>query len=482
MNAHPRRMLIPLLFGILLAHRAHGAAAGGDIVATDGTLMFRVDAATGMRSVLSDFSNAAQGPTGSSFSVAATAAGAVYVTDNAPDDKGKLFQVFADGTRIVLSDANNAAQGDPWHTPYGVAVDTDGSILVSDRGIGGGGNQAGLWRASATDGSRVKLVNFGGSPESILIDSAGHILLGDAEGGTNCHTFGGCGALYRVDPVMGMLTTLSDFGNPSQGPVGEDAGRALALDVDDTILVADDFAPPGSVDCGDTVGCGVIFRWDPVGLMRTHLTEYANATQGVVGAFRPRGIAVGTNGTIFIAPCPGSDGRGGICTVNGSTGARSLFSDFGDSVQGPIGFGPISIAITELGATSTTTSTISVTTTTLPGECGPRAATFDSIICRLERLVATVEGAQDLGRLAHGLDAAATKSLAKAREAKTRADGGDAKKAKKSLKKAAQRLRTFIHKLKSLSARKVIPSATRMALDDAAEPIAADMKTLLGML
>src|SRR5215470_15237229 len=207
MNAHPRRTFIPLLLAILLAHRAHGAAAGGSIVATDGTLMFRVDATTGMRSVLTDFSNATQGPTGASFSVAATAAGAVYVTDNAPDDKGKLFQVFADGTRIVLSDANNPAQGDPWHTPYGVAVDTDGSILVSDRGFGGGGNQAGLWRASATDGSRVKLVNFGGSPESILIDSTGHILLGDAEGGTNCRTFGGCGALYRVDPVLGTLTT-----------------------------------------------------------------------------------------------------------------------------------------------------------------------------------------------------------------------------------------------------------------------------------
>src|SRR5262249_38531817 len=137
MNDFPRRVLIPLLLGILLAHRADGAAAGGDIVATDGTLMFRVGAATGMRSVLSDFSNAAQGPTGSSFRVPATAAGAVYVTDNAPDDKGRLYQVFADGTRIVLSDATNAAQGNPWHTPYGVAVDTDGSILVSDRGFGG---------------------------------------------------------------------------------------------------------------------------------------------------------------------------------------------------------------------------------------------------------------------------------------------------------------------------------------------------------
>jgi hypothetical protein len=220
--------------------------------------------------------------------------------------------------------------------------------------------------------------------------------------------------------------------------------------------------------------------------MRTHLTEYANATQGVVGGFRPRGIAVATDGTIFIAPCPGSGGRGGICTGNGTTGARSVFSDFGDSTQGPIGFGPISIAITELGATSTTTTIIAGTTTTstttLPGECGPRAPTFDSIICRLERLVSAVEGAQDLGRLARGLDGAVTKSLAKARDAKTRADGGDAKKAKKSLKKAAQRLRGFIHKLKSLSGRKVIPSATRMALDDAAEPIAADMNTLFGML
>src|SRR4051812_44901589 len=118
-----------VLLGSLVASRSH-AAVGGDIVAADGTLLFRVDRVTGARTVLSDFHDATQGPVGSSFCVAAGPGGTVYVTDGASDQSGKLFQVSADGSRVVRSDATNATQGDPWHTNHGVFVDVDGSILV----------------------------------------------------------------------------------------------------------------------------------------------------------------------------------------------------------------------------------------------------------------------------------------------------------------------------------------------------------------
>jgi hypothetical protein len=75
-----------------------------------------------------------------------------------------------------------------------------------------------------------------------------------------------------------------------------------------------------------------------------------------------------------------------------------------------------------------------------------------------------------------------TKALAKAREAQGRADGGDTKKAKKSLKKAGQRVRGFVHKVKSLSGRKVLPAETRARFLAAGEPIATDVKTLLRSL
>jgi two-component system CheB/CheR fusion protein len=449
----------------LAASRAH-ASPPGDLVAADGTLLFRVDAVTGTRTVLSDFHDPAQGPVGSSFDVAPGPGGTVYVTDGASDESGKLFQVSADGTRTVRSDATDPTQGDPWHTPHGVFVDQDGSILVSDRGMGGGGNSAGLWRTGPTDGVRVKLADFGGAPEGVALDADGHIVLGDAEGGTDCHTFGGCGSLAQVDGVTGARTLLADFGNLAQGPLGEDAGLALALDTDGTILVTDPFAPPGSASCFDTGGCGVVFRWDPVSHTRAYLTTYADAAQGAVSGFRPKGVAVKADGTIFVSPCPGSADRGAICTVDRVTGLRTTFSDFGDPAQGPLGFQPTSLAIVDFAATTTSSTTTTTTTsTTLPNECGERAATFPSIVCRLEKLAARVQSAQDLGRLRRGLVGAVTRSLAKAHEAQTRADGGDTRKARKSLAKAAYALRGFVHKVKSSSGRKVLPPSTRSAIE-----------------
>ncbi len=129
--------------------------------------------------------------------------------------------------------------------------------------------------------------------------------------------------------------------------------------------------------------------------------------------------------------------------------------------------------------TTTTTLTTSTTTTTLADDCGVPAPTFSSIICRLERLVVAVQAAPDLGRLERGLESSVTKALAKAREAQGRAEGGDVKKAKKSLRKAARRLGGFVHRVKSLSGRKVIPTETRTAFLGSAEPIVADMKTLV---
>jgi hypothetical protein len=47
-----------------------------------------------------------------------------------------------------------------------------------------------------------------------------------------------------------------------------------------------------------------------------------------------------------------------------------------------------------------------------------------------------------------------------------------------ALKKAIARMRSFIHKLRSLPGRKVIPLGTSTELQNAANPILADMKTL----
>ena len=128
--------------------------------------------------------------------------------------------------------------------------------------------------------------------------------------------------------------------------------------------------------------------------------------------------------------------------------------------------------------TSTTTPASTTTTTTLVSGCGIRAATFASIVCRLDALLATIEAAPDLGTTKTALrnGVAAARSKTQAAEAATMA--GRKKPASNALKKAARKLIDFGHRLRSLRSRKNIPAATRAALLAEAEPILADLKTL----
>ena len=104
------------------------------------------------------------------------------------------------------------------------------------------------------------------------------------------------------------------------------------------------------------------------------------------------------------------------------------------------------------------------------------------VTCRLDALVARVQSATDLGRLERSLEGIITKARAK----KIQAEEFDARARRKqslnALKKAIARMRSLIHKLRSLPGRKVIPLATSTELQDAANPILTDMKTLRSAL
>jgi hypothetical protein len=78
------------------------------------------------------------------------------------------------------------------------------------------------------------------------------------------------------------------------------------------------------------------------------------------------------------------------------------------------------------------------------------------------------------------------KATTKARTKKQQAEGfvatGRKKQEKRAMKKAVKALSSFLHKLRSRSARKLIPAETRQMLTDQTNPILADMQTLLGTL
>ena len=127
-----------------------------------------------------------------------------------------------------------------------------------------------------------------------------------------------------------------------------------------------------------------------------------------------------------------------------------------------------------------TTSTTSTTSTTLPG-CAALAS-YGSIACRLDTLIASLDAAQDLGRLKSGLLTAATGARTKERKAEDLVATGKTKREKKAMKQAVAALARFLHKANSHLARTLIPETTRQAMIDQGNQIFADVKTLVGTL
>ena len=121
-----------------------------------------------------------------------------------------------------------------------------------------------------------------------------------------------------------------------------------------------------------------------------------------------------------------------------------------------------------------------VGTTTNPG-CGVPAATFVSIDCRLDALIAQLQSATDLATLQDMLVKLATQ----ARDRKVTAEGLVATKkktAKKRLKQAIRKMISFNFRVRSRAARQKIPEATRRALTAQSVPIQQDLQALLKSL
>jgi hypothetical protein len=197
------------------------------------------------------------------------------------DDNGALFKVNpTTGARILLSDFGNAAQGPTGTSPFGVASGDVNSILVIDnQGVGGNGA---LFTVNPATGVRAILSDFGDpaqgptgvDPVGIALGVGGIILVTDIEAGTD-----GNGALFSVNPTTGMRTLLSDFGNGAQGPTGK-TPTGIAKGAGGVILVIDPDAGTDLPDDGKVGGNGALFSVNPTNGMRTLLSDFGNAAQG----------------------------------------------------------------------------------------------------------------------------------------------------------------------------------------------------------
>jgi hypothetical protein len=131
------------------------------------------------------------------------------------------------------------------------------------------------------------------------------------------------GALMRVDPTTGVRTIISDLGDPSQGPVaGGPNSSGVAIEASGDFLIV---SPPGLVRVNRLTG------------MRTIVSVFSDFTQG----FQPNptygAIAIEKSGRIVVEDAAEANSPYGLVRVEPSTGARTLFSNFANTSQGPGG-------------------------------------------------------------------------------------------------------------------------------------------------
>ena len=324
-----------------------------DFAGTDnkGTL-FRVNPATGSRTVVSDFGDANQGPLGNTPGSVAPVPpqprlGDILVIDleaganpiSAGNTGGALFIVNPlNGSRALISNFGMSAQGPLGFNPFGVAVEASGNILVIDSGVGLASGA--LFRVSPATGNRTVVSDFGkstqgplgGDPMGVAVEASGHILVIDSNAGT-----GSSGALFRVHPTTGKRTVVSDFGQSAQGPLGGDP-IGVAVETSGNILVTDEDAGTGNA--------GALFRVNPATGHRTLLSDFGNSAQGPLGS-DPIGVAVEASGSILVIDFnAGTNNKGALFRVNSSNGRRTVLSDFGNSAQGAtLGVNPWGVAL-----------------------------------------------------------------------------------------------------------------------------------------
>ena len=182
-------------------------AANGDILVSDqnafggGGGVIRVDPVTGVRTTVTQNGAPTGGPSfDAPFGITTEANGSIVVADST---LAALVRVdSATGSRTVLSN-NSTPPGSPtFDDPYGIARAASGDIIVGD-GLAFPGPSAGLIRTNPLTGARAAITQntapAGGpsivSPTGVALASNGDILVADgaafADGG---------GGIIRVDP------------------------------------------------------------------------------------------------------------------------------------------------------------------------------------------------------------------------------------------------------------------------------------------
>ena len=300
----------------------------GDLLVVDsGGNLFRVDPSTGNSTIITNFRDSSYGPTGDApEGLAIDSSGNILTIARLHDaeSSGALFTVNpTSGKREVISNFSDSSQGPLGANPSALAIDSSGNVLVINSGVGPFDNDGILFSVDPVTGHRTIVSDFanstqgplGANPFALAIDSSGNVLVLDIGGYWTEHSI-----LFKVDPITGHRTIVSDFKNPAQGPIGHHP-TDLATNASGNIIVVDFGAQYGPT--GYLGPDGALFRVDPISGNRTLITDFSDISQGPLGDV-PYAVDVDPSGTIFVA-----DSNVGLFSVDPISGNRTLITDFG---------------------------------------------------------------------------------------------------------------------------------------------------------
>ncbi|SAK83684.1 hypothetical protein AWB81_04230 [Caballeronia arationis] len=317
----------------------------GDILVTDPNVdaLIKVDPETGARTVVSDFGDPSQGPGNGGFPFGAlggiaVTGGQIFVTDF-------FVGIFAvdprTGKRTLVTDITKGAiHGFLW---YGMGAEVGGSVVVP---LATTSLPTYVVRVDTRSDHRVLVTDFSNLTQGAAITCCyiQDLTVGPLGGifVATENNAGGASGIYRINPITGKRTLVSDFTNGAQGTDVADFqfGTGIAIESSGQILV-------NSTPNFGTVTRTLLFRINPITGKRTVLSDFDDAKQGPLG-FGLNGLAVEKSGRLVV-------GTGNatiqelagtlVFRVNQLTGQRSLLSDGKNRTQGVLLKGIANIAV-----------------------------------------------------------------------------------------------------------------------------------------